>query len=140
MKLDEYGIKKTKLEVKQKGHSVNMDVSVQANIIENLLAKRDSIIAEKDSIIRLMEQDITLQERVADSYEQIAREIALQFPFVKNFSINNSVQVDVKTTKAETFPTLIVTYNGKPSDEDKQQFFKWMKVRLATDNLHILER
>lgn len=140
MKLDEYGIKKTKLEVKQKGHSVNMDISVQANIIENLLAKRDSIIAEKDSIIQLMEQDITLQERVADSYEQIAREIALQFPFVKNFSINNSVQVDVKTTKAETFPTLIVTYNGKTSDEDKQQFFKWMKVRLATDNLHILER
>ena len=77
---------------------------------------------------------------MADSYEQIAREIALQFPFVKNFSIDNSVQVDVKTTKAKTFPTLIVTYNGDPSDEDKQQFFKWIKIRLAVDNLQILER
>ena len=139
-KLNDYGIKKTTLEIKQTGHSINMDVSVQANIIENLLTKRDSVIAEKDSIIRLMEQDITLQKRVADSYEQIAREIALQFPFVKNFSIDNSVQVDVKTTKAKTFPTLIVTYNGDPSDEDKQQFFKWIKIRLATENLQILER
>ena len=139
-KLNDYGIKKTTLEIKQTGHSINMDVSVQANIIESLLTKRDSVIAEKDSIIRLMEQDITLQKRVADSYEQIAREIALQFPFVKNFSIDNSVQVDVKTTKAKTFPTLIVTYNGDPSDEDKQQFFKWIKIRLATENLQILER
>lgn len=139
-KLNDYGIKKTTLEIKQTGHSINMDVSVQANIIENLLTKRDSVIAEKDSIIRLMEQDITLQKRVADSYEQIACEIALQFPFVKNFSIDNSVQVDVKTTKAKTFPTLIVTYNGDPSDEDKQQFFKWIKIRLAVDNLQILER
>ena len=140
MRLADYGITKTNLEVKQTGHAITMDKDIQAGIIENLLAKRDSTIAVKDSIIRLMEQNITLQERVADSYEQIAREIHIQFPFVKSFSVDNSVQVDVKTMKTENFPTLIVTYKGEPSDEDKQQFFKWIKVRLATENLHILER
>lgn len=139
-RLADYGIKNTELIVKQAGTSINIDKAMQASIIENLLAKRDSLIAEKDSIIRLMEQDITLQERVGDSYEQIAREIDLQFPFVKSFSIDNSVQVDVKSKKTETFPTLIVSYKGEPSDEEKQQFIKWIKVRLATEHLHILEK
>lgn len=139
IRLADYGISKTKLVIKQTGNSIDMDMAIQGSIIENLLTKKEEIIAEKDSIIRQMEHNHTIHEWGTDSYEQIAREIAIQFPFVKTFSIANTMMVNVASLTTECSPTLTVTYHHEPSDTERQKFSQWIKIRLNSENLHIHE-
>lgn len=138
-KLPDYGLTKTKLLVKQTGQSVDLDVDIQAEIIESLLEKKETIIREQDSIIHQMENDIAFQKNVEENYSQIAKEISLQFPFVKSFSIANAVEIDVSTLQTTTKPTLYISYTQEPSDEQRQSLFKWIKVRLSADKLNIVE-
>lgn len=138
-KLPEYGLTQTKLIVKQTGQSIDLDVDVQAEIIESLLEKKELTIREKDSVIHQMEKDISFQKNMEGSYPQIAKEISIQFPFIKNFSIANTVQVEVQTQQTITKPTLYISYTEEPSVEQRKHFIDWIKVRLEADDLNIVE-
>lgn len=137
-KLVDYGLTKTKLTIKQTGGTIDMDM--QANVLSNLLEKKDKQIYARDSIISTLNYELDVIKLSGIDHQQLAREIAIEYPNVKRFSISShSVYTDVSTNKLDTIPTLYVEWINPKDTVREKQLNEWFKVRLGINELKIIE-
>jgi uncharacterized hydrophobic protein (TIGR00271 family) len=132
-----YGLTKTNLVIKQTGSI--LDVNVQADFLENLLTKKDEQLSQKDSIIKRLEAQLDIKQTYDLSKLQIAKEMAVQYPCVQTFSIENMVYINNQTLTQDTILTLFVNWNYEPDEKQRQQLTNWLKVRLGVDRLKIID-
>ncbi|MDL2290085.1 TIGR00341 family protein [Paludibacteraceae bacterium OttesenSCG-928-F17] len=137
-RLPDFGLVRTKLTIKQT--SGTLDLDAQANVLSNLLDKKDELIYEKDAQIFQLTQELDNLKLSGIDHKQLAREIAVEYPNVKRFSISNhSIYTDVETNSLDTIPTLYVEWIN-PKDPDREiKLNEWLKVRLGIDELKIIE-
>lgn len=132
-----YGLKKTNLVIKQTGSI--LDVNLQADFLENLLNKKEEQLSEKDSAIKRLESQLVIKQTYDLSKLQIAKEMAVQYPCVQTFSIENMIYINTQTLKQDTVLTLFVNWNYEPDEKQRQQLTNWLKVRLGVDRLKIID-
>lgn len=132
-----YGLKKTNLLIKQTGSI--LDVNVQADFLENLLNKKEEQLSQKDSAIKRLEAQLDIKQTYDLSKLQIAKEMAVQYPCVQTFSIENMVYINTQNLKQDTILTLFVNWNYEPDELQRQQLTNWLKVRLGVDRLKIID-
>lgn len=136
-RLPDYGLTKTSLRIKQTG--VTTDAEIESVLIENILDKKDRQIALKDSVIRKLEEDILTLNNSSSEYEKVAHEIAVQYPEIKSVSISNMNYTDTKTLESVSIPTLYIEWKSGPDKKRKAQLIDWLKVRLETEELKVIE-
>jgi uncharacterized membrane protein len=132
-----YGLKKTNLVIKQTGSI--LDVNLQADFLENLLNKKEEQLSQKDSAIKRLESQLVIKQTYDLSKLQIAKEMAVQYPCVQTFSIENMIYINTQTLKQDTVLTLFVNWNYEPDEKQRQQLTNWLKVRLGVDRLKIID-
>ena len=132
-----YGLNKTNLVIKQTGSI--LDVNVQADFLENLLTKKEEQLSQKDSAIKRLESQLEIKQTYDLSKLQIAKEMAVQYPCVQTFSIENMIYINTQTLKQDTILTLFVNWNYEPDEKQRQQLTNWLKVRLDVDRLKIID-
>lgn len=135
--LFKYDLKKTNLIIKQTG-SV-LDINLQAGFLESLLDKKEEQLFKKDSIINLLRVQIEDKIHVDSRKIQLAKEMAVQYPFIKSYSIENTVYINTETLKKDTMVTMYAVWKKQPTKLEKTQLQKWLKVRLNIDALKIVD-
>lgn len=137
-RLVDFGLVNTKLTIKQT--SGTLDLDMQANVLSNLLDKKDQVIYEKDRQIIQLNNELDDIKLSGIDHLQLAREIAIEYPNVKRFSISNhSVYTDVKNASLDTIPTLYVEWINPKDTTRERRLNEWVKVRLGIDELKIIE-
>lgn len=132
-----HGLTKTTLKIKQT--TFGQAQETESDIIENILERMERQIALKDSLIRELEERMLHLENSSAEYTKVGKEVAVQYKNVNTVSISNMSYINTKTMETEMFPTVYVDWKKKPTKAEKEQLMEWLKLRLETENLKMIE-
>ena len=130
-----YGLEHAQLVIKQSDYYIANNN--ENEVIENILAQKDHQIEELQSKIKKLETDLAKTDEKTQLMQQVAKEIAVQYPSVKSFSVVNMVYTNTKTLKSETKPTLFIESTAELTPEQQEEILKWLRVRLEEPKLMI---
>lgn len=132
-----HGLTKTTLKIKQTTFGQTQET--ESDIIENMLERMERQIALKDSLIRELEEQMLHLENSSAEYTKVGKEVAVQYKNVNTVSISNMSYINTKTMETEMFPTVYVDWKKKPNKDEKEQLMNWLKLRLETENIKMIE-
>ena len=139
-RMEEMGLKNTKLTLRQAG-GASLDVETQAKMLQDFIEDKDRTIEQKDSLIQNLRQQIRLEQKKAEiTAQQLAQELHVLYPYIKDVSMAEAVKVDVKNNTTDTIPTLNINWTMQPTEAEYQHLQDWLKVRLKTDKLDIVSK
>lgn len=136
-RLVEFGLENTQLKVRQT--SGVLDLGTQAGVISNLLETRDRQLAQRDSTIAKLEQRITQKLVDNSQLSQLSKELAVQYPKIKTFTLSNSVLYQPSTNKTDTTTIFYVEWTEKEDAQRLQQLEEWIKVKTNSQKVKIVE-
>ena len=64
--------------------------------------------------------------------------MAVQYPFIKSYSIENTVYINTKSLEKDTIITMYAVWDTIPNFHQRKQLKKWLKIRLNVDTLKII--
>lgn len=136
-RLIEFGLADTKLRVRQT--SGTLDLGAQAGVISKLLEARDRQLFARDSTITQLQ--LLISQRKVDKGEisLLAKELAVQYPKIKTFSLTNSILFQPATNKADTVTLFYVEWSGRENPERIAQLKEWLKVKTNSKKVKIVE-
>jgi hypothetical protein len=70
--------------------------------------------------------------------EQLAREVQVLYPHVLSFSVAEFEEINMKTQEKQTIPVVNLAWSVTPTALEQQQFSDWMKARLNTNTIKIV--
>ena len=139
-RMEKMGLKNTKLTLRQAG-GASLDVETQARMLQDFIEDKDRTIEQKDSLIQNLRQQIRLEQKKAEiTAQQLAQELHVLYPYIKDVSMAEAVKVDVKNNTTDTIPTLNINWTMQPTEAEYQHLQDWLKVRLKTDKLDIVSK
>ena len=132
----EYDIKKEQIQIKD----YSLEEKSDMNAFKDIYEKKESIISAKDQEIVLLKNELDRIKSNELEYDRLSKEI---------FSIKSSVS-DVIITKGHSFNRDSISGNSiiyvSLSSADSiatgelDELKEWLKVRLGTDNVEVLQR
>ncbi|GHT76363.1 membrane protein [Bacteroidia bacterium] len=135
-RLPDFGLDKTNLIIKQMSGTV--DVDFQANVLSNLLDKKEKTIAEKEAEIEQLTTELTKIRNSQVDNLQLARELAVEYSGIKRFSIaTHTVYTDITAATSDTIPTLFIELRNR-GNVDTDKLAEWLKVRLNIKRLTVV--
>ena len=139
-RMEEMGLKNTKLTIRQAG-GASLDVETQAKMLQDFIEDKERTILQKDSLIQDLRQQIRLEQKKAEiTAQQLAQELHVLYPYIKDVSMAEAVKVDVKNNTTDTIPTLNINWTMQPTEAEYLHLQDWLKVRLKTDKLDIVSK
>lgn len=131
---NQYGLKNATLVIKQADqyYSVN-----ENEVIENMLEKKEAQIEACEQRIEQLETELAKINADKQLTQQVAKEIAVQYPAISSFAIVNMIYTDTKTLECDTVPTLFIECEQHLSTEKKQSLLQWLRVRLNQPELEM---
>lgn len=132
-KLPEFGLRNTRLIVRQLMSDNENDINISGEVMEDLYKQN---VFLSNEITRYREEITQLQGEIIPN-DQIAKEIQVQFDNIHSFSISKTIYTDIATLATDTIPTADIIWNKKPKETEIEQVEKWLKVRLNLDRLKL---
>ena len=104
---------------------------------KGIYEKLDSKIDLYKATIDQLTNELQIYKKEELPYMQIAKEISASYPGIKHLYIGRGNHIDINSQIAS--PCLIVKVQSNPSmtEATLEQFKKWIKVRLDTENVEI---
>lgn len=137
-RLPEFGLEQTKLIIRHAGGG-SLDIDTQATMLQHFLERKEEQLANRDSTIsQLREQLASFETQAKITPEQLAREVQVLYPHVLSFSVAESEEINLKTQQKQTIPVVNSTWSVTPTALEQQQFSDWMKARLNTNTIKIV--
>lgn len=129
----EYGLKNTKLILHQPfEHDIQLSGEFTEDLYHHNLELSAQIDEYKEEIARLQQSMI--------NNEQLAKELAIQFPDMETFAISRAIYTNTATLHTDTIPTICVTWNKMPSANTTEKLQQILMVRLNLDQLKIINQ
>ena len=137
-RLPEFGLEQAKLIIRHAGGG-SLDIDTQATMLQHFLERKEEQLANRDSTIsQLREQLASFETKAKITPEQLAREVQVLYPHVLSFSVAESEEINLKTQQKQTIPVVNSTWSVTPTALEQQQFSDWMKARLNTKTIKIV--
>ena len=137
-RLPEFGLEQAKLIIRHAGGG-SLDIDAQATMLQHFLERKEEQLANRDSTIsQLREQLASFETKAKITPEQLAREVQVLYPHVLSFSVAESEEINLKTQQKQTIPVVNSTWSVTPTALEQQQFSDWMKARLNTNTIKIV--
>lgn len=137
-RLSEFGLDKTKLVIMHAGTGT-LDIDTQATMLQDFLERKEELLANRDSMIAALREQLSLLENKATiTPEQLANEVQVLYPDILSFSFGQSEEINVKTQEKQKIPVLNVSWRVEPNAVVQLQFTDWMKARLNTNTIKIV--
>ena len=130
----DYGIDEKQMVIKEHTSQAAND---NDELFKGIYEKLDTKIDQYKTTIDQLNSELQTLRREELPYMQIAKEASASFPDIKNVYIGQGNRIDIDSLKLS--PCLIVKVQSTPSmsDASLEQFKKWVKVRLQTENIEI---
>lgn len=137
-RLPEFGLEQAKLIIRHAGGG-SLDIDTQATMLQHFLERKEEQLANRDSTIsQLREQLASFETKAKITPEQLAREVQVLYPHVLSFSVAESEEINLKTQQKQTIPVVNIAWSVTPTALEQQQFSDWMKARLNTKTIKIV--
>jgi hypothetical protein len=137
-RLPEFGLEQAKLIIRHAGGG-SLDIDTQATMLQHFLERKEEQLANRDSTIsQLREQLASFETKAKITPEQLAREVQVLYPHVLSFSVAESEEINLKTQQKQTIPVVNIAWSVTPTTLEQQQFSDWMKARLNTNTIKIV--
>lgn len=106
-------------------------------LFKGIYEKLDTKIDQYKTTINQLTDELQTLKREELPYMQIAKEASVAYPDIKNIYIGQGNRIEIDSLKMS--PCLIVKIwtNTSMSEASLEQFKKWVKVRLQTENVEI---
>lgn len=131
----QYGLENATLVIKQTDQFYNPDN--ENEVIEKILERKDAQIEKYQRRVMDLENELAKINANSKLNQQVAKEIAVQYPNVSSFAVANMVYTNTKSLKTDTIPTLFIESNPKLSDEQQKKLLQWLRVRLEQPKLRL---
>ncbi len=137
-RLPEFGLEQAKLIIRHAGGG-SLDIDTQATMLQHFLERKEEQLANRDSTIsQLREQLASFETKAKITPEQLAREVQVLYPHVLSFSVAEPEGINLKTQQKQTIPVVNLAWSVTPTALEQQQFSDWMKARLNTNTIKIV--
>ncbi len=137
-------LKGSKLIIHQGSNDSGGDISllssqVKSGILEDLYLKNQEVIENKDAQISFLENELLKYKQGDFSFEEISKELKINYEKVENLSYANTISTNFKST--DTIPTFNVTWSPKIRNAEKiaeaNKIQRWLTMRLKLDTLAV---
>ena len=110
---------------------------VKSGILEDLYVNNQQALSDKNSQILLLEEEINKLRASAIPFENLSKEVKINYEGIDRFGFSNIVNTDFK--KSDTIPTFLVKWNEEVAQNDRttqqQKLGEWLKVKYNLDTL-----
>lgn len=130
----EHGINEEQLMVKE---YITKNTQDNDEVFKGIYERLDSKIELYETTIEQLTSELKAAKKEELPYSQIANEISASYPAIKHVYIGLGNHIAIDSLKLS--PCLIVKVKSDTlmSESSLEQFKKWIKVRLHTDNVEI---
>ncbi|WP_271423979.1 DUF389 domain-containing protein [Aequorivita sinensis] len=114
---------------------------IKAGILEDLYVKNEQIIQNKDERIRFLEDQITMLKVKSIPFDEVSKELKINYENVETFSYSNKITTDFK--KTDTLPVINIRWKKNVPARQRQAELKkieaWIKFKMKLDTLDVTE-
>ena len=114
---------------------------IKADILEDLYVKNEQIIQNKDERIRFLEDQITMLKVKSIPFDEVSKELKINYENVETFSYSNKITTDFK--KTDTLPVINIRWKKNVPARQRQAELKkieaWIKFKMKLDTLDVSE-
>lgn len=114
---------------------------IKAGILEDLYVKNEQIIQNKDERIRFLEDQITMLKVKSIPFDEVSKELKINYENVETFSYSNKITTDFK--KTDTLPVINIRWKKNVPAKQRQAELKkieaWIKFKMKLDTLDVSE-
>ncbi|MCG2429559.1 DUF389 domain-containing protein [Aequorivita xiaoshiensis] len=114
---------------------------IKAGILEDLYVKNEQIIQNKDERIRFLEDQITMLRVKSIPFEEVSKELKINYENVETFSYSNKITTNFK--KTDTLPVINIRWKknvpAKQRQEELKKIEAWIKFKMKLDTLDVSE-
>ena len=146
-RLPSYGLARTRLVVRQPAGALvptqQLGQMVRAGILEDLYHRNEAAIADRDAKIHALEDEVVRLRSADRPVGAATTELAVLFPSVRSVQFGRQTRVAAAGQRADSVPTVIVSWARLPSAADRERIGKFLRSRLQVDSLrvrHIADR
>lgn len=143
IKLEERGIKNTRLIIHQSGSytgelASELNQELKTGILEDLYKRNEVAIQSKDEKISLLEQELLRYRLSTVSYQRLSQEIKVQYPQVEKVGFSRLAETNMASMTTDTMPTILVRWTEYPGKAREKQLGAWLQLRLELDTVRII--
>lgn len=106
-------------------------------VFKGIYERLDTKIDQYEATIQQLTSELQAIKREESSYIQIANEISASYPDIKHVYIGQGNHIDIDSLKVSPCTIVKVQSATSMAESSLEQFKKWIKVRLQTDNIEI---
>ncbi len=132
------GIARNQLLIKQNAANIQ-DNSLDKAVVQGIFERNDIEIERREATIAKMESELKKYKDLELPYEQMAKELASQYPQITSFSLARGTQINPSTLESEDQIIVIISTDPKLTDNEMTLFKRWLNVRLNFKNLKVIE-
>lgn len=128
----EQGISKDQILIKE---YITQNAKGNDDVFKGIYEKLDSKIGQYETTIEQLTTELQAAKKDELPYMQLADEISVTYPGIKQVYIGHGAHITIDSLKVS--PCLIVKVKSDTmmSESSFEQFKKWIKVRLQTENI-----
>ena len=120
-------------------HTTTEDVS-DNELVREIYSRMDQEIAMRDNEIKRLTAELEAQQHNDIPYSQIAREIKATYPSINEVHITYGEHIADSDTENHQHSTIVaIVASRRLVDSDKNKLQEWLKVRLNSENLILID-
>lgn len=117
--------------------SAKLSSEIKSGILEDLYVKNEQLIQNKDEKIRFLENQIALLKVQNIPFEDLSKELKINYETVETFSYSNKITTNFQ--KTDTVPVINISWKKNISPKVRTAELKkieaWLKYKLKLDTL-----
>lgn len=111
------------------------------DILDELYEKNEKLLKDKDAKIKFLENEITNMKVKELRFDEISKEVKMNYNEIESISYFNKVTTNFKTT--DTIPVIEIgwekKYKKKDRVKDKKKLETWLRYKLKLDTIQIID-
>lgn len=120
-------------------HTTTEDVS-DNELVREIYSRMDQEIAMRDNEIKRLTAELEAQQHNDIPYSQIAREIKATYPSINEVHITYGEHIADSDTENHQHSTIVaIVASRRLVNSDKNKLQEWLKVRLNSENLILID-
>lgn len=120
-------------------HTTTEDVS-DNELVREIYSRMDQEIAMRDNEIKRLTAELEAQQHNDIPYSQIAREIKASYPSINEVHITYGEHIADSDTENHQHSTIVaIVASRRLVNSDKNKLQEWLKVRLNSENLILID-
>lgn len=131
---NEHGIAERQIVIKE---YITQNTQSNGEMFKDIYERLDSKIGQYETTIEQLNTELQAAKKDELPYVQIANEISASYPEVKEVYIGQGAHVTIDSLNVSPYLIVKVKSDNSMSDSSLEQFKKWLRVRLQTDNIEV---